>query len=82
MQAAAPALVILDLEMPRMNGLELAAHLRSNTDTRLLPLILITSRSSAKHRTQAELAGIDLYLTKPYLDGELLGHLRRFLRAA
>lgn len=81
-QAAAPALVILDLEMPRMNGLELAAHLRSNTDTRLLPLILITSRSSAKHRTQAELAGIDLYLTKPYLDGELLGHLRRFLRAA
>jgi CheY-like chemotaxis protein len=49
-----PDIVLADLEMPRMNGLELAAHLRANQTTHDLPVIMITSRSTDKHRREAE----------------------------
>ncbi len=74
-----PHLVITDLEMPNMNGLELTAHLRKRTDTRDLPIIMITSRSQAKHRAQAEQAGVSVYLTKPYADAELMGHVEQLV---
>ena len=71
-----PDVVLTDLEMPNMNGLELSAHLRSRADTLGLPVIMITSRSQAKHRQQAERAGVNVYLTKPYSDSVLLDHIR------
>jgi chemosensory pili system protein ChpA (sensor histidine kinase/response regulator) len=77
-----PTALVIDLEMPRMNGLELAARLRASESTRGLPIIMVTSRSSDKHRQQARLAGVDLYLTKPYRDEELLAQLSSMLGKA
>ena len=71
-----PDLVLLDLEMPRMNGLELAAHLRADKTTEDIPLVMVTSRSTAKHREQAHSAGIDAFITKPYLEDELAEQIR------
>jgi len=71
-----PHAVLTDLEMPNMNGLELTARLRGQQDTRDLPVIMITSRSLDKHRRQAELSGVSVYLTKPYSDHDLLAHLQ------
>jgi chemosensory pili system protein ChpA (sensor histidine kinase/response regulator) len=76
-----PDLVLADLEMPRMNGLELTAHLRANQATSALPVIMITSRSTAKHRHEAEAVGVDVYLTKPFMEDELLEQMHRLLRA-
>ena len=70
-----PDIVLVDMEMPRMNGIELTAHLRARPETADLPVIMITSRSTAKHRRQAEAAGVNVYLTKPFLDDELLDHV-------
>jgi chemotaxis protein histidine kinase CheA len=77
-----PDIVLADLEMPRMNGLELTAHLRANPATRELPVIMITSRSTAKHRREAERMGVNVYLTKPFVEDELLGHIHKLLRPA
>jgi chemotaxis protein histidine kinase CheA/CheY-like chemotaxis protein len=75
-----PDLVLADLEMPRMNGLELTAHLRANQATHEMPVIMITSRSTEKHRREAEAMGVNVYLTKPFVEDELLGHIHRLLR--
>ena len=74
-----PAAMLVDLEMPRLNGLELTARLRARGDTQAIPIIMITSRAAEKHRTQAQLAGVDLYLTKPYREEDLLSRLRGLL---
>lgn len=77
-----PAAMLVDLEMPRMNGLELTQRLREREETRQLPVIMVTSRTSEKHRQQARLAGVDFYLTKPYHESELLSRLRTLLSKA
>src|SRR5262249_4082248 len=76
-----PDLVIADLEMPRMNGIELTAHLRATPATARVPVIMITSRSTAKHKEQALAAGVDAYLTKPYSEDGLLAKVRELLKA-
>jgi chemosensory pili system protein ChpA (sensor histidine kinase/response regulator) len=58
-------LVVTDLEMPNMNGLEMVESLRVWAETKNLPIIMITSRSTSKHRALAAQAGVDDYLTKP-----------------
>ena len=75
MEAARPDALLTDLEMPNMNGLELTAHVRSRGELTNLPVIMITSRSMDKHRRQAMSMGVDVYLTKPYTDQELLQHV-------
>ncbi len=75
METARPDVLLTDLEMPNMNGLELAMHVRSREELATLPVIMITSRSMDKHRRQALSAGVDIYLTKPYTDFELLQHV-------
>ncbi len=82
MEDGMPDMVITDLEMPRMNGLEFAAHLRSEDDTRELPVLMVTSRSTDKHRGQAEAAGINDFITKPYANDELLERVERLLDIA
>ncbi len=77
-----PAAMLVDLEMPRMNGIELTQRLRERAETGGLPVIMITSRSGDKHRQLAEAAGVDLYFTKPFHDGELLSRLRAMLTKA
>lgn len=75
-----PAAILMDMEMPRMNGLELAAHLRTGDGTRDIPMIMITSRSTEKHRRQAEIAGVNRYFTKPYQEDTLIDELRGLIR--
>jgi chemosensory pili system protein ChpA (sensor histidine kinase/response regulator) len=75
MEAAPPDALLTDLEMPNMNGLELTAHVRSKPELASVPIIMITSRSMDKHRRQAMTMGVDVYLTKPYSDQELLQHV-------
>jgi chemosensory pili system protein ChpA (sensor histidine kinase/response regulator) len=71
-----PEVLLVDLEMPRMNGIELTSYVRSTPNLADLPIVMITSRSAAKHREQAEAAGVNLYLTKPFAEDELLEHLQ------
>jgi len=75
LEAARPDVLLTDLEMPNMNGLELAAHVRSRPELADLTVIMITSRSMDKHRRQAMSAGVNVYLNKPYSDHELLQHV-------
>jgi chemosensory pili system protein ChpA (sensor histidine kinase/response regulator) len=72
-----PAIVLTDLEMPNLNGLELTKRLRELPQFMGLPIVMITSRASDKHRSMAEEAGVDLYLTKPYTDATLIEHVKR-----
>jgi chemosensory pili system protein ChpA (sensor histidine kinase/response regulator) len=72
-----PAIVLTDLEMPNLNGLELTKRLRELPQFMGLPIVMITSRASDKHRQMAEESGVDLYLTKPYTDAALIEHVKR-----
>ena len=74
-----PQLLLTDLEMPNMNGVELTAHVRARADLHGLPIIMITSRSQDKHRQLADQAGVDQYITKPYRDLQLLETIRAIL---
>jgi len=74
-----PQLVLTDLEMPRMNGIELTAHIRNQPGQTRLPVIMITSRTTQKHRQMAEEAGIDAYLAKPVRDDDLLDKIMNLL---
>ncbi len=75
MQKTTPDLILTDLEMPRMNGLELASHVRSDPDTGKLPIMMITSRTMSKHQIQAQKVGINEYITKPFSEDELIEKL-------
>jgi chemotaxis protein histidine kinase CheA len=79
LRAFKPDVVLTDLEMPNMNGIELTTHIRGREDLKGLPVIMITSRSQEKHRLLAEQAGVDTYITKPYNDGDLLKTIREAL---
>ena len=79
-RAGAPDIVLTDLEMPRMNGMELVGLLRAASETAALPVIMITSRAARKHRDEALAAGVDVYLTKPYSEDELLEHINQLRR--
>ena len=72
-----PQVVLTDLEMPNMNGVELTMSLRGRDETRNLPIIMVTSRSQDKHRELAERAGVNFYITKPYNEAELLQAIRK-----
>ncbi|MFN0315598.1 MAG: response regulator, partial [Burkholderiales bacterium] len=79
-EAVKPDILLVDMEMPRMNGIELTSYVRGAPALGNLPIIMITSRSTAKHREQATSAGVNAYLTKPFSEDELLAHVHR-LRA-
>ncbi|KQP20582.1 response regulator [Pseudorhodoferax sp. Leaf267] len=82
LQAERPALVLSDIEMPRMDGFDLARTLRADTGWAGLPIVMITSRMAEKHRTHALSIGVDHYLGKPYSEEELLSLVRRYTVAA
>ncbi|WP_155835161.1 Hpt domain-containing protein [Herbaspirillum sp. RV1423] len=72
LQNMRPDIVLLDIEMPRMDGFDLARNIRDIDSTATLPIIMITSRTAAKHRERAMELGINEYLGKPYQDEVLL----------
>ena len=65
--------------MPRMNGMELTSHVRANPDTSDIPVIMVTSRSTEKHREQAKSSGVNIHLTKPFSEDDLLDHISKLL---
>jgi chemosensory pili system protein ChpA (sensor histidine kinase/response regulator) len=73
-----PAVVLLDVEMPRMDGFELAKRLRQDAKTSALPIIMITSRTADKHRNYALEIGVNEYMGKPYQEDILLEYLAHF----
>jgi CheY-like chemotaxis protein len=75
-----PAAVLLDIEMPRMDGYELMASVRAQEQYRDLPLIVLTSRAASKHRQRAIQLGADEYIIKPYQDQALLGVISRLVK--
>jgi chemosensory pili system protein ChpA (sensor histidine kinase/response regulator) len=73
-----PALVLSDIEMPRMDGFDLVRNLRADARLRDLPVIMITSRIAQKHRDHAAELGVDHYLGKPYVEEDLLSLVARY----
>jgi chemosensory pili system protein ChpA (sensor histidine kinase/response regulator) len=67
-----PAVVLSDIEMPRMDGFDLARHIRAEAALAGLPIIMITSRIAPKHREHAQRLGVNHYIGKPYAEDELL----------
>lgn len=76
-----PMVVLSDIEMPRMDGLELARNIRSDPVLAELPIIVITSRIAQKHRDHAASLGVNHYLGKPYSESELVGLIRSYCTA-
>jgi chemosensory pili system protein ChpA (sensor histidine kinase/response regulator) len=72
LQDHVPDIILLDIEMPRMDGYEVAAHVRNDPRLKDVPIIMITSRSGEKHRARAIEIGVDDYLSKPYQEAQLL----------
>ncbi len=78
LQEEIPSVVLSDIEMPRMDGFDLARNIRGDVRLRALPIIMITSRIAEKHREHARELGVDHYLGKPYSEEELLGLIRHY----
>ncbi len=76
-----PAVVLSDIEMPRMDGFDLARNIRGDAKLANLPIVMITSRIAEKHREHAMELGVNHYLGKPYSEEELLSLVRRYTAA-
>ena len=74
-----PDIILLDIEMPRMDGYEFASHVRNDDRFADTPIIMITSRVGDKHRARAIELGVNDYLGKPYQDAQLLDAIQRQL---
>jgi len=75
LQEERPDVMLLDIEMPRMDGFELARHMRSTDELKDIPIIMITSRTGNKHRLHAVDLGVRRYLGKPYQEADLLDNI-------
>jgi len=73
-----PDLILLDIEMPRMDGFEVAQQVRSDPRLQHLPIIMITSRTGQKHRDRAMAIGVNDYLGKPYQESVLLDSIAQW----
>ena len=78
LQQERPSVVLSDIEMPRMDGFDLARNIRADAALAELPIIMITSRIAEKHRDYARTLGVNHYLGKPYSEEELLRLVRAY----
>jgi chemosensory pili system protein ChpA (sensor histidine kinase/response regulator) len=81
MQEQVPDVLVLDIEMPRMDGYEVVAYVRNDDRLAHIPIVMVTSRVGQKHRAHGLALGVNEYLGKPYQEKELLGAIERFLAA-
>jgi chemosensory pili system protein ChpA (sensor histidine kinase/response regulator) len=72
-----PDIILLDIEMPRMDGFEVASFIRHDDTLRETPICMITSRTGEKHRERAMAIGVNEYLGKPFQETELLETIKR-----
>lgn len=77
-----PDIILLDVEMPRMDGFEFASIVRNDSRFRHLPIIMITSRTGDKHRQRALGIGVNDYLGKPYQENELVAAMKHLLKTS
>jgi chemosensory pili system protein ChpA (sensor histidine kinase/response regulator) len=81
LQDSIPDLMLLDIEMPRMDGYELATYMRNDARLKNVPIIMVTSRTGEKHRQRALEIGVERYLGKPYQEADLLSQVQETLRS-
>ena len=74
-----PDVMLVDIEMPRMDGYELTMRVRSDENLKHIPIIMITSRAGTKHRQKAFELGVDMYMSKPYQEDELFRNVDTLL---
>ena len=82
LQEAIPDVMLVDIEMPRMDGFDLTRAVRGDPRLRHIPIIMITSRTAERHRAYAKEIGVNVYLGKPFQEEELLGHIAGFVGKA
>ncbi len=78
--AAPPDLVLLDIEMPRMDGFEFLSTVRSQKGRADLPIVMLTSRSGDKHRDKATALGVTDYMVKPFQEDALIRNIDRLVQ--
>jgi chemosensory pili system protein ChpA (sensor histidine kinase/response regulator) len=78
LQDELPSVVLSDIEMPRMDGFDLARNIRGDSRLKHLPIVMITSRIAEKHREYAKELGVNHYLGKPYPEEELMSLVRHY----
>ncbi|WP_156499478.1 response regulator, partial [Oleiphilus sp. HI0061] len=74
-----PDVMLLDIEMPRMDGFEVATLVRHDERLKDVPIIMITSRTGQKHKERALSIGVNEYLGKPFQEHDLLENIERFI---
>jgi chemosensory pili system protein ChpA (sensor histidine kinase/response regulator) len=79
LQEARPSLMLVDIEMPRMDGFDLTRNVRDDARTRHIPIVMITSRSADKHRNYALELGVNAYFGKPFQEPVLLAAISGLL---
>ncbi len=80
LQEHIPDVILLDIEMPRMDGYEVASHVRNDARLKDVPIVMITSRVGEKHRARAIELGVNDYLGKPYQEAQLLDAIEPLVR--
>ncbi|WP_298633180.1 Hpt domain-containing protein [uncultured Umboniibacter sp.] len=79
LQDVVPDVMLLDIEMPNMDGFEVARTVKTSVRLKHVPIIMITSRTGEKHRERAREIGVEDYMGKPYQEDRLLAQIREFL---
>ena len=82
LQERMPDLMLLDIEMPRMDGFEVASFVRNDERLKNLPIIMITSRTGSKHKDKAMEIGVNKYLGKPFQEDDLVSNINDILNTA
>ena len=75
LQETIPDIMLLDVEMPRMDGFELATNMRNDERLKNIPIIMITSRTGQKHRDRAASIGVNIYMGKPFTETDLMDNI-------
>jgi chemosensory pili system protein ChpA (sensor histidine kinase/response regulator) len=80
LQETIPDVMLVDIEMPRMDGFDLTRNIRGDARLKRVPIIMITSRTADKHQAYAREIGVNTFLGKPYQEEQLLGEINGFLK--
>lgn len=75
-----PDLILLDLMLPKMNGFQVCQQLKTMEETKHIPIVVLTAKTSEEDKERAREAGADSYMTKPFRPEELWQEIRRFVR--